>query len=534
MAGTLADMLLNLAGNEDPRKRLAALAAGGGTQATPQPVDSTQGGSGGGGGAVAPGTIRTGPNGNEQYVETRGMAGDDGSGYGWIPTTMKPPSPPQAQAYQSPNELLSLYSKLMERDRAAASVDRGIGLIGASLAQEENRPGIMAAFNGGGGRNGGADAGAGALIDQLMQVQKNTAALETKAAQRANLPSIAKQYGLDLKTAEYLFESGALDDVIKEASKEHNQVVQQPDGSYVIVDKNVGTVSAPFGATKPDEIEIQSDDKGNKFPVYKTGPKAGQRVGTDNLVTGSGANTNEQNLNVINEQRKAAGSPPLSMEDFLKQESNKGTGKATFHGVPLPDPPKDHVWQTDDQGTVLADPTDPSRPLAVPAGNGPADTRKKDDLAEKVKVRQAGIVVDAVDEAINQIDTDSMLPKTGIVGDAIKSVYQPSKNLAAKMDTIRANSSLDKLSEMRAASTSGASGLGSVTEGEHKLLQGVIASLDQAQDDKQLKAALRLFRKTYQDIIDGEYSPNKGNKPAEAPTAAPVIRKFNSKTGKLE
>jgi hypothetical protein len=55
---------------------------------------------------------------------------------------------------------------------------------------------------------------------------------------------------------------------------------------------------------------------------------------------------------------------------------------------------------------------------------------------------------------------------------------------------------------MRAASTTGASGLGAVTEGEHKLLQASIAALDQSQSPEQFKANLKRVRSTYEWIVN--------------------------------
>src|SRR5690242_12157153 len=115
---------------------------------------------------------------------------------GWIQMS------PEAAAYKSPQDLLSLYMQIQDRDQRNASIDRGIGLIGASLAFPENRPGIMAAFN----RDMSSDPAD--LISNVMKLQASTAATSQKAAQRASVPAIATQYGLDPATAMYLFDTG--------------------------------------------------------------------------------------------------------------------------------------------------------------------------------------------------------------------------------------------------------------------------------------------------------------------------------------
>ena len=127
----------------------------------------------------------------------------------------------------------------------------------------------------------------------------------------------------------------------------------------------------------------------------------------------------------------------------------------------------------------------------------------KDPQQEAAAKQAAGNVLSALDTAEKQaMNKGGFLPTTGIVGGALRNVYQPSKDLAATMDTIKANVSLDKLTAMRAASTSGASGLGAVTEGEHKLLQASIAALDQEQSPEQFQANLKRVRATYEWIVN--------------------------------
>ena len=127
----------------------------------------------------------------------------------------------------------------------------------------------------------------------------------------------------------------------------------------------------------------------------------------------------------------------------------------------------------------------------------------KDPQQEAIAKQSASNVLAALDTAEKQAaNTGGFLPTTGIVGGALQNVYQPSKNLAGTLDTIKANVSLDKLTAMRAASTTGASGLGAVTEGEHKLLQASIAALDQSQDNAQLLTNLRRVRATYEWIVN--------------------------------
>ena len=127
----------------------------------------------------------------------------------------------------------------------------------------------------------------------------------------------------------------------------------------------------------------------------------------------------------------------------------------------------------------------------------------KDPQQEAAAKQAASNVLTALDTAETLATNKSgFLPTTGIVGGALQNVYQPAKDLALTLETVKANVSLDKLSAMRAASTTGASGLGAVTESEHKLLQASIAALDQSQSPEQFKANLKRVRATYEWIVN--------------------------------
>jgi len=151
-----------------------------------------------------------------------------------------------------------------------------------------------------------------------------------------------------------------------------------------------------------------------------------------------------------------------------------------------------------------------------------AKTQLKDPQAEAAAKQTASNVLSALDTA-EKLATNQggLLPTTGIVGGALSQVYQPSKDLATTLDTIKANVSLDKLTAMRAASPTGASGLGAVTEGEHRLLQASIAALDQSQSPTQFRANLARVRATYEWIVNR----TDKNQPAPftmRPSAAPT------------
>lgn len=252
MAGTLGELIMQLSGHPDPRQALYASMAQG-MDATQQPTGTP----------AAPGTD---------------------------PATGGPAPTPQPQAYQSPPDLAKLYTDLIQYDEAAQGFNRGIGLIMSGLSgRDENRTSIYNAFQGGGGGSDtlvGGNNGGGGLggIGGIIKLQNDIMAMKQQAATRAALPAIAKKYGLDLETATYLFNSGQLDTVISEAEKEHNQIVQGPDGRSYLVDKTTGKVSEPLTPEKEREIELVDDpvtgqkiavDKITKVPV-KDRPLVGQ------------------------------------------------------------------------------------------------------------------------------------------------------------------------------------------------------------------------------------------------------------------
>src|SRR5688572_15850044 len=173
MAG-LGNALLGLMGTKDPRQQLVAQLLGAG-----QPgAGSTPAG------GTAPGAV--------------------------VPPAGAPPAPAGpavAEVYQSPPQLLEMYTSLQDYTNKANNVDRGIGMIAASLAQDQNRAAILNATQSTEGDPQGE-------LGMLMQMQEQQMALAEKAAANKRAMAMAEQLGLDPETAMYLQENGQLDDML--------------------------------------------------------------------------------------------------------------------------------------------------------------------------------------------------------------------------------------------------------------------------------------------------------------------------------
>lgn len=150
-----------------------------------------------------------------------------------------------------------------------------------------------------------------------------------------------------------------------------------------------------------------------------------------------------------------------------------------------------------------------------------ADANKAADVLGNRAARQTNLD-DAIDRAIAATNDSS----AGFAGASKAVPGTPAANLAAQLNTIGSIIGLDELQRLRDNSKTGGA-LGQVTEAEHKLLQSVIASVDQGQSPsilrKQLAEVKRKARESWDRVQAAydrdlaQYGPKgAGAKPAAA------------------
>lgn len=195
-------------------------------------------------------------------------------------------------------------------------------------------------------------------------------------------------------------------------------------------------------------------------------------------------------------QRQEMGQPTIPMEQW--DINRKKAGAANVSVKNEGSIPPGYQIERDAQGNPL-------RMVAIPGG--PADTEAK-QKAEKEKLGReqtkasATVVIDALDD-IDRLMKTAKLPTTGAIGVRLSEIGgTAASDIASTLKTIRANISFDKLSEMRAASATGAA-LGAVSDTEMALLANSAAALEQSQSEAQFKTNLKRLRERFNTVING-------------------------------
>jgi hypothetical protein len=148
----------------------------------------------------------------------------------------------------------------------------------------------------------------------------------------------------------------------------------------------------------------------------------------------------------------------------------------TSGGVKTPQtvaaPKEGYQYNYDNNGNVTS---------MSPIPGGPADTSKQDAEKQNSANITSDVITDAATRAVDAVN-NATLPTTGRIGNMIAAEF-PSTNAAEvrrQIDVLKSNARIETLNAMRAASKTGASGMGNLTEGEGEALAQKAGALDPA------------------------------------------------------
>lgn len=144
---------------------------------------------------------------------------------------------------------------------------------------------------------------------------------------------------------------------------------------------------------------------------------------------------------------------------------------------------------------------------------GPLDTAATTARAQAVQGAQN--VLDTIDRASEMVKANPVLT-TGVGGTILQNLPgSAAKDVSALLTTIKANASLDRLQQMRAASPTGGA-LGNVSNYEDQILSAAIGNVEQSQSSDQLLYNLQHVRDVYKMIVDGVDPVSVGRDPDAA------------------
>lgn len=162
-------------------------------------------------------------------------------------------------------------------------------------------------------------------------------------------------------------------------------------------------------------------------------------------------------------------------------------------------------------------------PLTTPTGEvylSPKQ-RQEQEAANKVEQARANQKAFALQNAKTQLtsldNALSMIPENGIswntgVTGSVLSMFPgtDARNLQAELDTIGSGSMLQTMQALKAASPTGATGMGALSDSEGKILRDALGSLDRWQSPEQLRRNLENIRSTYTSLLASwGYSPEE-------------------------
>jgi len=167
-----------------------------------------------------------------------------------------------------------------------------------------------------------------------------------------------------------------------------------------------------------------------------------------------------------------------------------------------------------------------------PIPGGPADTSKQDKAKTEAQDTASNVITNAARLARDAISSPG-LSATGTVSRATSAIGETNAaELRRQIDVLKANASIETLNQMRQQSKTGGA-LGSVTEGEERLLANKLGAIDPTAPREKVIAAINDYERTLLRTVHGREAGDKiyaGAHPAAAAPPDDTIA-VNPKTG---
>lgn len=134
-----------------------------------------------------------------------------------------------------------------------------------------------------------------------------------------------------------------------------------------------------------------------------------------------------------------------------------------------------------------------------------ADAAKQEQAREAQRrfvFQNAKTQMASLDNALSLVPETGVSWNTGLTGSALSMLPSTAaRNLQAELDTIGSGSILQTMQALKAASPTGATGMGVLSDSDVKILRGALGSLDTWQSPEQLRRNLLNIKKVYTDML---------------------------------
>ena len=273
-------------------------------------------------------------------------------------------------------------------------------------------------------------------------------------------------------------------------------------------------------ATTPVTTQEKIGKEGRLYEVTRR-PITGQIIGTPRDLTPTEVLQDIETTPKMREiaaatERAAmikAGIDPDSAEGrawLRSQRSGREDRQGNYdqNGVNLPDAPAGSVYRRDPvTQQVITD--NNGAPIIINIVGGPLDlAAKKEAKAETQKLentrKTTAFVQDEISRAIALTEKNPNLTTASIGWLLSQAPGTDAYNLGERLSSIKANIAFDKITEMRAASATGAGLGGSTSDNDMRLLTSSVGSLEQKQSAEQLIYNLKRIQGSFNSAVHGK------------------------------